>query len=159
MEIVMFRGSNVTPLRAMSPLPLDHFEPPQIPILLELRKTFGISPGEAASVLHVSLETLESDEALLVPQVLINITAVMGSYLYFLSVYGAHRERNLIDNETTLRDARLHILMLSYATMGRRYGGYTARQWYLLEMHELLLPRDILSIIRFDIQSRQRRRK
>jgi hypothetical protein len=154
----MFDGSNVTPLRGIASLPLDHFEPPKIPILLELRMTFGLDQNEASSVLHVSLETLESEEARVIPRKL-NITGVMRNYLYFLSVYGDLRQRNLIDNQTTLRDARLHVLKLSYSGMGRTYGGYTARQWYLHEMHELLLPRDILETIKFDIQRRPSRRK
>ena len=155
----MFSDSNVITLRGIALHPLDYFEPPKIPILLEMRKTLGLNQAEAASVLHVSLETLESEETLGVPRVLRNITAVLSSYLYFLSVWGDHRERNLISNDTTLRDVREHILKLSYSSMGRMYGGYTARQWYLLEMHEFLLPRDVLEMIRYDIQKRPSRRK
>ena len=142
----------VTPLRGVKSLQKDHFQPPKLPVLLELRKIHGLAPEEAANVLHVSLETLESEESQPCPDKLSNLTAVMMSYTYYLTLYANTRERNILSSHITLRYARHHVFKLSYAYMGHLYGGYTARQWYLFEIHELLLPRDLLEEVRFDLR-------
>ncbi len=147
--------NNIIPLMRRKSFWNDQFIPPELPILLELRKCMGLTPEEASSVLHVRPESLEAEECLGYPKFLNDIDAVLMRYLFFLSVHGNKRERNLISNCFSLREIRRRHFKLEYKAMGHFYGGYTARQWYHFEMHDEILPRDILEQIRTDLRKQQ----
>jgi hypothetical protein len=125
-----------------------------MPPLLELRKTMGLSFEEAFGILFISADSLQAKEAALeeIPHPYC-VSSVRHRYLYFLSQFGHKRERNLFSDYTTLQQARRDIFYLDWRTMGSMYGGYTARQWYNFEIHEAILPRDVLKTLEQDVHN------
>jgi hypothetical protein len=145
--------TNVIPFAPKKYVQDTVFEPPKLPVLLEVRKCMGLTIEEAASALYVSKETLESQEALGYPTILNDIEDVLKRYAYFLSMYGNNRERNLVKKFISLREVRHCYFKFTLKEMGTVYGGYTARAWYLFEVHEVLLPRHLLEQIEYDFES------
>jgi hypothetical protein len=147
---------NVALLRPGPPSLRDRFVPPILPPLLELRKAMGLTPDEAVSILHISLESLADKETNFISSPYpYNLSSVRQRYLYFLSLHSSNRERNIIRDHLTLQQVREDVFRLTHADMGNLYGGYTARQWYNFETHEAILPRDILKEIEQNAHTRQ----
>jgi hypothetical protein len=147
---------NVALLRSGLSLFNDQFSPAPLPPLLELRKTMGLTFEEAVGILFISADSLQVKEASFeeIPHPYC-VSSVRHRYLYFLSQFGKRRERNIIQNHLTLLQVRRDILYLDWRTMGSMYGGYTARQWYNFEIHEAILPRDILKTLEQDVHNMQ----
>jgi hypothetical protein len=150
---------NVVLLRSGYSFLSDPFVPPILPPLLELRKTMGLTLDEAASVMHISTDSLQAKESLFeqLPHPY-SVSTVKRTYLFYLSLYGERRFRNIIRDHLTLYEARRDILHLDHQTMGSIYGGYTARQWYNFETHEAILPRATLALLDQDVYTMQTRK-
>ena len=127
------------------------FTPPALTPLLALRLRMGVKFEQAISVLHISKDTLLYEEALERPQLLSDLGFVFMRYLFFLSVHGDSNERNLVQDHLTLFSVRQNIFEMSYEQMGRTYGGFSAKDWYSFEIHERILPRNILRRIESDV--------
>ena len=149
---------NVRLLRAGHLFLIDQFSPPTLPPLLELRLTMGLTFEEAIGILFISTDSLRAKEATFeeIPHPYC-VSTMRHRYLYFLSLYGGKRERNIIQDHLTLYQVRRDIFYLDWRTMGSMYGGYTARQWYNFEIHEAVLPRDILKMLEQDVHNMQTR--
>jgi hypothetical protein len=123
-----------------------------MPPLLELRKTIGLTLEEAYNFLHISAESLAAKEQVFwsIPAPY-DLSTVRHRYFYFLSQFGNNREYNIIQDHLTLQAARRNIFHYNRATMGKHYGNYSNLEWYAFEMHEAILPREILEIIEYDV--------
>jgi transcriptional regulator with XRE-family HTH domain len=149
------QNSNVVPIRQRR-VPNDSFMPPKMTVLRTLRKHMGLTIEEAASALYIPVSSLAHEESCGYPPRLNDLDAVRMCYLFFLSVHGNARPRNLLKNRYSLCDVRINVFMFDLATMGSVYGGHTARQWYLFEVHECILDRTILEQIENDVRELDR---
>ena len=146
--------ADVIILRSRFPVETNCFIPPPMTPLRATRKHMGLTFDEAVGVLHVKSEILAREEALDEPVLFKELAGISMRYFFYLNVHGNKRNRNNISNHLTLIAARKNLFACTYAEMGRFYG-YTARQWYLFEIHENLLPRDVLKQIAADVNDLQ----
>jgi hypothetical protein len=147
------KSAEIIPFRKHLPIEGNDFVPPTLPPVLLLRKQMGLTFDEALCALYgVCANTLTEMETLSPEACTIDLASISMRYFFFLSIHGRKRERNNVGCGITLLAIRQNLFELSYAEMGRIYG-YTARQWYQFEVHDQILPREVLAQIEQDMNN------